>query len=119
MNQKALEDCKLKLHALRERLTVEVQSGEQSIVDAAQMPGDDSHLPTHAADQDSGAVENNVATTQQQAQMLQAVDAALDRVSAGVYGICEECKGRIAPLSLEAIPYTPYCFDCASKLEGD
>ena len=119
MDQQVLEDCKQKLHELRERLTTEVQSGEQSILEAAQSPGDGSHLPTHAADQDSGGVENNVATTLQQTQMLQAVDAALARVSAGVYGVCEECAGRIAPLRLEAIPYTPYCFDCASKLEGE
>lgn len=119
MDPKALEECKHKLRQLRERLLAEVQHGEESILEAAQSPGEDSHLPTHAADHDSGALEANMATTQQQTEILEAVDAALERISAGVYGVCEECEGRIAPLRLEAIPYTPYCFNCASKLEQE
>ncbi len=97
VDPKVLEDCKQQLYELRERLTTEVHSGELSILEAAQTTGEGSHLPTHAADHDSGAVESNVATTQQQAQMLQAVDAVLARVAAGNYGLCESCDGRIAP----------------------
>ncbi len=117
MDPKLLETCKAELLALRQRLVSEVQSGELSIVDAAHSPSEGSHLPTHAADFDSGAVECNVATTQQQTQILLAVEAALERFAAGKYGLCERCEQAIAPLRLEAIPYTPYCFQCASKLE--
>jgi len=104
---------------LRERLTVEVHNGERSIVEAAQDSGDGSHLPTHAADQDSGAVESNMMTTERQAEILDAVNEALDRVTTGVYGLCQQCGQPIAPLRLEAIPYTPFCYPCAEKLEGE
>ena len=118
MDSKLLEECKRALLDLRARLTSEVQSGEQAIVEAAQAP-EGSHLPTHAADFDSGAVESNVATTQQQTKILQEVGAALERIGAGNYGACDECGRVIAPLRLEAIPYTAFCFDCANRLEGD
>ena len=119
MDDALLASCQAELQALRARLTSEVRSGERAIVDAAQTAGDGSHLPTHAADQDSGAVECNVATTQQQAEILLAVTEALDRVATGTFGLCQRCEGSIAPLRLEAIPYTPYCIRCAEKLEGD
>lgn len=114
-----LETCRLALLELRARLTTEVHRGEQSILDAAQLSGESSHLPTHAADQDSGAVESNVVTTEQQAELLAAVNEALERVAEGTYGQCQRCGGGIAPLRLEAIPYTPFCFPCAEKLEAE
>ncbi len=116
MDRSILEACLAELQALRTRLTIEVHSGEQSIVAAAQVAADGSHLPTHAADQDSGAV---MATTEQQAEILVAVNEALDRASGGVFGLCQRRGGPIAPLRLEAIPYTPYCYPCAEKLEGE
>jgi RNA polymerase-binding transcription factor DksA len=112
-----LETCRAELVALRSRLTAEVQSGEQSIVEAAQVSSDGSHLPTHAADQDSGAVESNMMTTEGQAGILDAVNEALERVTTGVFGLCQHCGAPVAPMRLEAIPYTPYCFPCAEKLE--
>ncbi len=111
--------CRAELLALRTRLTAEVHSGEQAIVESAQTSGEGSHLPTHAADQDSGLVESNVLSTEQQSQMLAAVNEALERVKEGTFGQCVQCGNAIAPLRLEAIPYTPYCFPCASSLEGD
>ena len=119
MDPNFLETCRTALLELRARLTAEVHSGEQSILEAAQLSGENSHLPTHAADQDSGAVENNVVTTEQQAELLAAVSEALERVAAGTFGQCQRCGGAIAPLRLEAIPYTPFCFPCAEKLEAE
>ena len=119
MDRALLANCVAELHSLRARLAVEVQRGEESIVEAAQVAGDPTHLPTHAADYDSGAVESNVATTEQQAETLAAVAEALQRVADGTFGRCQLCGGNIAPLRLEAIPYTPYCFGCAAKLEGE
>ena len=118
MDPSTLKACLAELQALRKRLTVEVHHGEQSIVEAAQVSADGSHLPTHAADQDSGAVESNMMTTEQQADILNSVTEALSRIAAGEYGLCQNCGGPIAPLRLEAIPYTPFCYPCAEKLEG-
>lgn len=41
------------------------------------------------------------------------VDAALARLDAGTYGICEVCGRPIAPARLEARPAARRCIDCA------
>jgi RNA polymerase-binding transcription factor DksA len=43
------------------------------------------------------------------------VDAALDRIKAGVYGICEACKGPIGEARLEALPEATLCVACKSS----
>ncbi len=45
---------------------------------------------------------------------LEQVDAALERMSAGTYGICVVCGAAIAEGRLEARPWTPYCIEHAS-----
>jgi len=44
---------------------------------------------------------------------LAEVDAALARLAAGVYGVCERCGGRIPPERLEARPIARLCMGCA------
>ncbi|HET9852394.1 MAG TPA: TraR/DksA C4-type zinc finger protein [Candidatus Limnocylindrales bacterium] len=43
------------------------------------------------------------------------VEAALQRLDDGTYGVCESCGNPIAPERLEAIPWAPLCIDCARK----
>jgi DnaK suppressor protein len=43
------------------------------------------------------------------------VDAALDRVDAGTYGVCEVCGRDIGAPRLEALPAARVCIGCASK----
>lgn len=45
---------------------------------------------------------------------LAEVDAALERVEAGTYGVCESCGKPIAPARLEARPVARTCITCAS-----
>ena len=43
------------------------------------------------------------------------VDAALGRIEAGTYGVCESCGSVISDARLEAMPAASRCIDCASK----
>jgi DnaK suppressor protein len=45
---------------------------------------------------------------------LAEVDAALARLTAGSYGVCESCGRSIAPARLEARPVARTCIACAS-----
>lgn len=47
------------------------------------------------------------------AARLDEVDAALARLSAGTYGVCEGCGGPIAAERLDALPVTRRCVACA------
>jgi RNA polymerase-binding transcription factor DksA len=48
-------------------------------------------------------------------ETLTEVEEALDKLSKGDYGVCEDCRRPIDPLRLEAKPAARYCIDCASK----
>ena len=56
-------------------------------------------------------------TGRRRRQHIMAIDAALERVSAGDYGECFECGDIINPKRLEADPAANLCIRCAEALE--
>jgi phage/conjugal plasmid C-4 type zinc finger TraR family protein len=48
---------------------------------------------------------------------LMDVDAALARIDAGHYGVCEDCGSPINPARLEALPQAKRCVGCQQKFE--
>ena len=46
---------------------------------------------------------------------LAEVDAAIARLDAGTYGVCERCHGPIGPDRLEARPTARLCITCAGR----
>jgi DnaK suppressor protein len=50
-------------------------------------------------------------------QLLQMVEKALERIRVGVYGECISCGNEINPKRLNAVPWARYCIDCQEKLE--
>jgi RNA polymerase-binding protein DksA len=50
-------------------------------------------------------------------QVLSAIDAALARMEAGTYGLCQSCGNPISPERLEAIPWTTRCIECKRREE--
>lgn len=50
-----------------------------------------------------------------EANTLQQVRAALQRIEDGSYGVCIDCGRPIEPARLEAVPWTPYCRDDQEK----
>ena len=50
-------------------------------------------------------------------QDLQMINYALLRIENGTYFCCDECGREIPDARLELLPFTPYCVDCAEKIE--
>jgi RNA polymerase-binding protein DksA len=50
-------------------------------------------------------------------RLLAAIDAALERIEKGTFGICRTCGKPIGAERLEALPYTTQCIDCKRKEE--
>jgi len=48
---------------------------------------------------------------------VEEIDAALERVKAGTYGICLRCGKNIPVARLEAVPHAALCIDCKSRQE--
>ena len=44
---------------------------------------------------------------------LRQTKAALTRLEDGTYGICAKCGTEIEDARLDALPYTPFCKNCA------
>lgn len=106
-----------RLLSLRQRLQSDVASVENAIPEKVNRPGENSRVPTHPADRDVTGLDEDIAAAQVGTEALQAIEAALERLDAGRYGRCEECGGAISDERLDAIPYTPYCIDCARRME--
>ncbi|MCQ9380163.1 TraR/DksA C4-type zinc finger protein [Methyloversatilis sp. XJ19-49] len=72
--------------------------------------GDDA--PQRASDReiDLQRVEEDVAR-------LADIDAALQRIAEGTYGVCRECGEVIPAERLEVAPYTRYCVACEAQRE--
>lgn len=49
----------------------------------------------------------------QEQREIEEIDAALQRIAEGTYGICESCQEKIAEARLRALPATRVCVDCA------
>jgi RNA polymerase-binding protein DksA len=82
--------------------SVEEETGEES---------SDQHLADtatamHDRELDYGLTEN-------EEDLLTAIDAALQRIETGTYGTCTNCGKPIGEARLEALPWTDLCIDCA------
>ncbi len=42
------------------------------------------------------------------------IDSALEKIQAGTYGICENCKAEIPRIRMRALPYARLCVKCKS-----
>lgn len=45
------------------------------------------------------------------------IDAALERITAGVYGLCARCEEEISARRMEVRPFSRYCIECKSEVE--
>ena len=45
------------------------------------------------------------------------IDAALERMDKGVYGLCIRCEEEIAARRMEVRPFSRYCVDCKAEVE--
>jgi DnaK suppressor protein len=108
------------------RLRTRMRGDVHAMADAAlnktrsEASGDLSFMPIHMADvgSDNYEQEFTLSLMQNEEEVLDQIESALERIEDGLYGTCAECSGRIPKTRLNAIPYTPYCVKCASKLEG-
>jgi DnaK suppressor protein len=49
--------------------------------------------------------------------VLERIDRALERLAAGTYGECQNCRGEIPGERLLALPYAEMCVGCQSRAE--
>jgi len=121
MNQQQLRAHRDRLLALRDRLTDAVSGLADEALrgtggDAA---GNLSNTPMHLGDLASTNYDQEVATglLLNEQQLLQAVQSALDRLDAGIFGRCEDCGQELPEGRLAAMPYATRCIACEERIE--
>lgn len=90
------------------------------LADAALKEGNNViRMPTDMADVGTDASEQDLALNLlgSEEEVLEQIDAALQRIKDGTYGRCEECSLGIPKARLDAIPYTSLCVKCAARQE--
>ena len=67
----------------------------------------------------SDAIDRNLLDSlgAKDAERLNMIDSALERIRLGRYGICISCGKEIPKERLEVLPYTVMCVNCASAAE--
>ena len=122
MKKSEMRPFKERLVALRARLRGDVTAMAKAALNKTrtESSGDLSSMPIHMADLGSDNFEQEFTLSLMESEevTLEQIEAALERIEEGVYGLCLECEARIPKARLNAIPYTPHCVKCAGKLEG-
>jgi DnaK suppressor protein len=102
------------LEARRDVLEGQVQQRMRELRDSAsegttRPPADLSDEPAHE--------DLAFAFVEMQAQTLKNITAALIRLNAGDYGICQECDEEISANRLRALPFATTCLTCQGSVE--
>lgn len=112
------EKLRKNLLALRERLTSQQRSIRRDALetDSGRYAA---RAPINLAEQASDEQELDLMASRLTAssETIAEIDDALDRLDAGLYNVCEECKGVIGDRRLAIQPWTRLCVGCKRKLE--
>jgi RNA polymerase-binding transcription factor DksA len=78
-----------------------------------------SDVPLHLADLGSHGFEEELTLglLQTEEQLIEEINAALDRLDRGVYGRRESCGREVSKERLQALPYARHCVACARNLQ--
>ena len=80
---------------------------------------EESTVDNHLADTATVTLDREIDYTLEEnsEHVLKAIDAALAKIEASTFGICENCGQPIAEERLTAIPYATQCIDCKRREE--
>lgn len=106
-------------HKLRQRMLQDQERLERQLSDTGSASAESLRVSTgelsaadnHPADTGTEVFERgrDLAVHDTQQQELERIEAALERMERGTYGICAVCGEEIPQERLEALPYTAYC----------
>jgi RNA polymerase-binding transcription factor len=113
VDKKRVEYYKKKLQALREELLKAIARTGQEGREADEDPTVD--LADKAAN--SYTKEFLFGQTHTDRERLALVEAALERIREGTFGLCLSCQQELQQKRLEAVPWTRYCIACQEKQE--
>lgn len=119
MNARTVEKLRARLEQERDRLEAEIAVIEREGHEALSEASGENNYRDHMADQGSATFERELDLTLEEnvRDALVEVRAALGRIDAGDYGVCEMCSAVIPEARLEAMPTASLCIACKEAEE--
>ena len=113
MNKKKLNQFRSQLKSIRSELLGDVEKSNQHVKE--NQNGQIANISDHAAHTYNQQLEGELG--EQEWQKLKQVDAAIEKIVEGEYGVCTKCEASIPEARLEVVPYTEFCTQCLSEIE--
>ena len=114
VNQRELKPFRERLNSRRQELLDEAGRTVSGMTDTKE------NFPEPA---DRAAVESErnaiLRIRDRERKLIAKIDAALERIEDGTYGVCEQCGERIGRERLKARPVTTLCIDCKADQEAE
>jgi DnaK suppressor protein len=121
MTQSEIEAYRRRLEWLKARVGGAVTSLQAEALRpiGGEAGGGLSDVPRHPAERSSDAYEEDVALELlgNEGHILSEVEAALERIAAGRFGLCSACGAALTRERLAALPYARYCVHCENRQE--
>lgn len=120
IDETAKADLVTRLEADQERLEEDIAALKRDHQDSLSEASGENAYRDHMADQGSATFERELDMTfeENEREALEEVQAALDRVKAGTYGVCSRCGAEIPVARLEAMPTATLCITCKAADES-
>jgi DnaK suppressor protein len=115
--QKEVDRFATRLREIRDRLNIEVDRETEGIREDLNAVGNLSSTPNHPGDTAPSQLDAGITIMENEREILQLTHDAIERIEGGSFGKCVDCGNAIQRERLEELPFTPYCFDCASRIE--
>jgi RNA polymerase-binding transcription factor DksA len=115
MKQQELANYRAKLAALAMRVRGDAENIAEQVQSGSGGGGNLSTVPVHLGDMgtDEFMHELNATLLDNEQFLVTEARAALRRIDAGTFGVCEGCGKRIAKERLEVMPFARFCVRCA------
>lgn len=113
MDDHQIEEARQKLLQMRREVMKDVQEAAAVARDMGQ--GDVPDIGDMSSNTYSRDVLLNLSENQR--QKIRDIDAALDRLAQGEYGVCARCDEEISPRRMEVRPFSRYCIECKTDVE--
>ena len=115
MDDKKLEQYKIKLERLKEELLNDIKNMNNDEGQQESSVGHGMHMADTASDMYDREFSLNLASNDR--ELLQKINEALARIEQGDFGKCLTCLKDIPSIRLNAIPYVERCLKCQEEME--
>lgn len=113
LTAKEIKEIEKTLLEMRDDTQKRIKTKKETEMPEAEV-GDDADLASQSLDKEVLFELNGNSQA-----LLDQIEAALRRISKGIYGTCEYCRCSIPKKRIQALPFARYCVNCQSQNESN